>query len=52
MKINKTEYERYLESMVAYWQQFAYVERQHNYELEKILKKLEKKIYELEKEEK
>ena len=52
MKINKTEYERHLESMVAFWQQLAYAERQHSYELEQILKKLENKIYGLEKEEK
>ena len=52
MKTNKTEYERYLESMVAYWQQSAYAERQHSYELEQILKKLENKIYGLEKEDK
>ena len=52
MKINKTEYERHLESMVAFWQQLAYAERQHSYELEEIFKKLEKKIYGLEKEEK
>ena len=52
MKTNKTEYERHLESMVAFWQQLAYAERQHSYELEQILKKLEKKIYGLEKEEK
>ena len=52
MKTNKTEYGRHLESMVAYWQQLAYAERQHSYELEQILKKLEKKIYGLEKEDK
>ena len=52
MKINKTEYERHLESMVAFWQQLAYAERQHSYELEQILKKLENKIYGLEKEKK
>ena len=52
MKINKTEYERHLESMVAFWQQLAYAERQHSYELEQILKKLENKIYGLEKENK
>ena len=52
MKTNKTEYERHLESMVAFWQQLAYAERQHSYELEQILKKLENKIYGLEKEEK
>ena len=52
MKINKTEYERHLESMVAFWQQLAYAERQHSYELEQILKKLENKIYGLEKEDK
>ena len=52
MKTNKTEYERHLESMVAFWQQLAYAERQHSYELEQILKKLENKIYGLEKEDK
>ena len=52
MKTNKTEYERHLESMVAYWQQLAYAERQHSYELEKIIKDIENKIYGLEKEEK
>ena len=52
MNKEKTAYEKFLESKVQYWQQFAYVERQRNYELEKILKKLEKKIYGLEKEEK
>lgn len=52
MKTNKTEYERHLESMVAFWQQLAYAERQHSYELEQILKKLENKIYGLEKENK
>ena len=44
--------ENFLESKVQYWQQLAYAERQHSYELEQILKKLEKKIYGLEKEDK
>ena len=52
MKKEKTAYEKFLESKVQYWQQLAYAERQHSYELEGILKKLEKKIYGLEKEDK
>ena len=44
MNKEKTAYEKFLESKVQYWQQLAYVERQHSYELEEILKKLEKKI--------
>ena len=51
-KKEKTAYEKFLESKVQYWQQLAYAERQHSYELEQILKKLEKKIYGLEKEDK
>ena len=52
MKKEKTAYEKFLESKVQYWQQLAYAERQHSYELEQILKKLENKIYGLEKEDK
>ena len=52
MKKEKTAYEKFLESKVQYWQQLAYAERQHSYELEQILKKLENKIHGLEKEEK
>ena len=52
MKKEKTAYEKFLESKVQYWQQLAYAERQHSYELEEILKKLENKIYGLEKEDK
>ena len=52
MNNEKTAYEKFLESKVKYWQQLAYAERQHSYELEQILKKLEKKIYGLEKENK
>ena len=52
MKKEKTAYEKFLESKVQYWQQLAYAERQHSYELEEIFKKLEQKIYGLEKEEK
>ena len=52
MNKEKTAYEKFLESKVQYWQQLAYAERQHSYELEQILKKLENKIYGLEKEEK
>ena len=52
MKKEKTSYEKHLESMVTYWRQLALAERQHSYELEQILKKLENKIYGLEKEDK
>ena len=51
MNKEKTAYEKFLESKVQYWQ-LAYAERQHSYELEQILKKLENKIYGLEKENK
>ena len=52
MKEEKTAYEKFLESKVQYWQQLSYAERQHSNELEQILKKLENKIYGLEKEDK
>ena len=52
MNKEKTAYEKFLESKVKYLQQLAYAERQHSYELEEILRKIEKKIYGLEKEEK
>ena len=48
MNKEKTYYEKFLESKVQYWQQLAYAERQHSYELEEILRKIEKKIYNLE----
>ena len=45
MKINKTEYERHLESMVAYWQMISAIEREKNIKLEEIIKKIEEKAY-------
>ena len=45
-------YIEHLQSQIKYWQQLAYEKRQHSYELEQILKKLENKIYGLEKENK
>ena len=51
MKTNKTEYERHLESMVAYWQQISAAEREKNIKLEEVIKKIEQNIYGLNNEE-
>lgn len=48
MKKEKTAYEKFLESQVSYWKMIALTEREKNIKLEKIIKKIEEKIYNLE----
>ena len=45
-------YIEHLQSQIKYWQMISAIEKEKNIKLEEILKKLEKKIYGLEKEEK
>ena len=40
-------YIEHLQSQIKYWQQISAAEREKNMKLEEILKKLEKKIYNL-----
>lgn len=42
------DYIRHLQSKVKYWQRIALAEREKNIKLEKIIKKIEEKIYNLE----
>jgi hypothetical protein len=48
MKKEKTAYEKFLESQVSYWKMISAAEREKNIKLEKIIKKIEEKIYNLE----
>ena len=41
-------YIEHLQSQIEYWQRIALAEKEKNMKLEEILKKLEKKIYNLE----
>ena len=42
------DYIKHLQSKVKYWQRIALAEREKNIKLEKIIKKIEEKIYNLE----
>ena len=42
------DYIKHLQSKVKYWQRIAIAEREKNIKLEKIIKKIEEKIYNLE----
>lgn len=48
MKKEKTAYEKHLEISVKFWQRIALSEREKNIKLEKIIKDIENKIYNLE----
>lgn len=48
MKKEKTAYEKFLESQASYWKMISAAEREKNIKLEKIIKKIEEKIYNLE----
>ena len=41
------DYIKHLQSKVKYWQRIALAEREKNIKLEKIIKKIEEKIYNL-----
>lgn len=42
------DYIKHLQSQIEYWQRIALAEREKNIKLEEIIKKIEKKIYNLE----
>lgn len=42
------DYIKHLQSQIDYWKMIALTEREKNIKLEKIIKKIEKKIYNLE----
>ena len=48
MKKEKTAYEKFLESQVFYWKMTSVAEREKNIKLEELIKKIIKKIYNLE----
>lgn len=52
MNKEKTSYEKHLESQVEYWKRIAAAEREKNMKLEEVIKDIERKIYNLEKEDK
>lgn len=41
------DYIKHLQSQIKYWQRIALAEREKNIKLEEIIKKIEKKIYNL-----